>query len=264
MLAVDGVIPRLAVDPMPSSRLAQHLFYSANSDEYPITRNHWVAYASCHIAGRSDAVTWRFEQGPRDTPTNAGGMLGTGFLFRTADRGRVQDYWQTVNVEQGGRFDPVTQAALLDPLAANVNLGVPAPRSPTTDAAPVARGRALLESSTVGCAGCHRGPRFTDSGSGNPALDLGGVVRLHDVGTCVTVDAVFPDVAHLDLEGHPRDACRFDTPSLTGLAASPPHLQDGRAATLRDALELTRGTMGHIESLTSSDLDALVEYLRSR
>jgi hypothetical protein len=79
-------------DPMPSKlRLGQRVFYSANSDDLPVTRDHWVACASCHLEGRSDAVTWKFAQGPRDTPTNAGGLLDTGFLFRTADRTRVQD-----------------------------------------------------------------------------------------------------------------------------------------------------------------------------
>ncbi len=261
-LSVDGVIQRRTIDPMPADlRLGQHLFYSANSDEYPISRNHWVACASCHVEGRSDAVTWLFEQGPRDTPTNAGGMLGTGFLFRTADRARVQDYWKTVNVEQGGRFDPVAQANLLDPLAAYVNLGIPTPIPPTTDPMLVARGRALFESSTVGCAGCHSGPRFTDSGAGNPTLDLAGTVRLHDVGTCVTDD--FADVAHTDRDGHPRAACRFDTPSLTGIASSPPYLHDGAAQTLLEVLEMTRGTMGHTEALSPAELAALVEFLRS-
>src|SRR5262249_12942532 len=107
-LSVDGdTIPRFSADPMPSElRLGQHLSNSANSDESPITKNHWIACATCHMEGRSDAVTWRFAQGPRDTPSNAGGMLGTGFLFRTADRRSVQDYSETINVEQGGRFDP--------------------------------------------------------------------------------------------------------------------------------------------------------------
>jgi mono/diheme cytochrome c family protein len=256
------VIPRLAADPMPAAlRLGQHLFFSANSDEYPITRNHWVACASCHIEGRSDAVTWRFAQGPRDTPSNAGGMTGTGFLFRTADRNRVQDYWHTIDIEQGGRFDPVAQAALLDPLAAFVNLGLPLPIAPTTDPELVARGRALFADPTVGCASCHAGPRFTDSGAGNPTLDLAGPVTLHDVGTCVT--AGFADVAHTDVDGHPRDACRFDTPSLAGIASSPPYLHDGRAATLHDVLELTRGTMGDITHLSAGDQAALEEYVRS-
>src|SRR6202012_5751001 len=123
-------------DSMPAQlRLGQLLFYSANSDQYPLTQNHWVACASCHLEGRSDGVTWRFAQGPRDTPSNAGGMLGTGFLFRTADRNQVQDYWLTIDTEQGGNFHlSGPPQPLLDALAAFVNdaLGVPVP--PSTDA----------------------------------------------------------------------------------------------------------------------------------
>jgi YVTN family beta-propeller protein len=262
-LAVDDeVISRFAVDPMPAGvRLGQHLFYSANSDEYPLTQNHWVACASCHIEGRSDAVTWNFAQGPRDTPSNAGGMFGTGFLFRTADRTRVQDYWHTINIEQGGRFDPVAQAALLDPLAEFVNSALPLPIAPTTDPSLVARGSAIFHDSAVGCSGCHSGTRFTDSGAGNPNLDLAGPIMLHDVGTCVTTG--YTDVDHADVDGNPRAACLFDTPSLSGIASSPPYLHDGRAATLRDVLDLTRGTMGDISSLSDDDEAALVEYMRS-
>jgi len=261
-LSVDGTIPRLAADPMPPSlRLGQHLFYSANSDEFPITKNHWVACASCHIEGRSDAVTWRFAQGPRDTPTNAGGMLGTGFLFRTADRNQVADYWHTINIEQGGTFGPVDQADLLAAITTYVNRGIPLPVPPTTDPALVAAGKAIFERPDVGCSGCHSGTRFTDSGDGNPTLDLAGTINLHDVGTCVT--APFPDVAHEDVAGHARDACMFDTPSLSGLASSPPYLHDGSAPTIRDVLEQTRGKMGDITRITASDEDALVEYLRS-
>jgi YVTN family beta-propeller protein len=263
-LALDGPrIRRIERDPMPARlRTGQHLFYSANSDEYPITRNHWVACASCHLEGRSDGVTWRFEQGPRDTPSNAGGTIGTGFLFRTADRTRVQDYWRTIAIEQGGAFDETGDAALLDALAAYVDHGIPLPVPPTTDPALVAAGKAIFERPDVGCATCHSGPALTDSGSGNPTLDLAGAVLLHDVGTCVT-GGDFPDVAHADIAGHPREPCLFDTPALRGVASSPPYLHDGRARTLRDVLELTRGTMGNIESLAPADLDALVEYMRS-
>ncbi len=175
-LTVDGdPITRLASDPMPASlRLGQHLFFSANSDEHPITKNHWIACATCHPEGRSDAVTWRFEEGPRDTPTNAGGTLGTGFLFRTADRDAVQDYWHTINVEQGGNFDPTdpSEAALLDALADYVNHGIPPAVPPATDATKVALGREVFNRPAVKCATCHAGPRLTDSGSGNPTLAL--------------------------------------------------------------------------------------------
>jgi len=259
-LAPRGIpIPRYETDPMPAQlRFGQHLFYSANSDEYPITQNHWIACATCHMEGRSDEVTWLFGQGPRDTPTNAGGMLGTGFLFRTADRTQVQDYWHTINIEQGGSFDPTAQATLLDAIEAYVDHAIPVPIPPTTDPAKVARGATLFASATVGCAGCHAGPHFTDSGSGNPTLDLTGPIVLHDVGTCNA-----GDVAHQDVAGHPRAPCMFDTPSLTGVWSTPPYFHDGRAATLKDALDMTRGTMGDITMLSADDEDALVEYLRS-
>ena len=262
-LAVDGEpIRRLVTDPMPPElRAGQHLFYSANSDQLPITRNHWMSCASCHVEGRTDAVTWKFTQGPRDTPSNAGGMLGTGFLFRTAARNRVQDYHETIAIEQGGRIDPVAHARLLDELAAYVNHAIPAPIPPATDPKLVARGRELFFDATVGCATCHPPPAYTDSGTGNPALDLAGVVLLHDVGTCVT--AGHPDVAQPDIAGNPRAACLFDTPSLRGIASSPPYLHDGRAATLLDVLEQTRGRMGNVTHLGRDDKLALVEFLRS-
>ncbi|HSZ81803.1 MAG TPA: di-heme oxidoredictase family protein [Polyangia bacterium] len=257
-VTVDGaVIPRVAHDPMPAMlRLGQDLFNSADSSRYPITTNHWISCATCHMEGRSDAVTWKFAQGPRDTPTNAGGMLGTGFLFRTADRTAVQDYWHTVNIEQGGRFDPTAQAPLLDAIAAYVNLGLPLPVPPTTDATLVARGAQVFKAAQ--CDSCHSGARFTDSGAGNPTLDLTGIVLLHDVGTCVTTGA-FPDVAHEDVDGDPRAACQFDTPSLNGVASTPPYLHDGSAATLSDAVL----KMPMAPAAGSADLAALVEYLRS-
>lgn len=259
-VTVDGrPIRRTHSDPMPAKlRLGQRLFHSANSDELPISTNHWVACASCHPEGRSDAVTWKFLEGPRDTPSNAGGTLGTGFLSRTGQRHRVQDYWQIINVEQGGDFDPDREARLLDALADFVNLAIPLPVPPSTDAAKVALGKTLFERADVGCATCHPGPRLTDSGQGNDALDLGGTVLRHDVGTCTT-----DDVDHQDIEGHPRARCQFDTPSLAGIASTPPYLHDGSAATLRDVLEKTRGKMGDVTKLNAGELDALVEYMRS-
>jgi len=255
--AVDGAaISRLSVDPMPAElRLGQELFNSANSSTYPITTDHWVACATCHLEGRSDAVTWKFTQGPRDTPTNAGGVLGTGFLFRTADRTRISDYWHTINIEQGGRFDPVAQRALLDALSAYVNHALPLPIPPTTNRELVTRGAQVFQS--AGCATCHAGERFTDSGKGNPTLDLAGPVVLHDIGSCAD-SSDFPDVAHEDLAGHARKPCAFDTPSLNGVASTPPYLHDGSARTLRDAVQ----RMPNAPS-SSADLDAIVEYLRS-
>jgi cytochrome c peroxidase len=283
----DGTpFPTLATDPMPAMmRLGQKLFYSANSDDVPLTQNHWVACASCHVEGRSDAVTWKFVQGPRDTPTNAGGLLDTGFLFRTADRNQVQDYWKTIDVEQGGHFsitDP-TQAALLGAIAKFVNDALPAPVPPSTDASHTMTGSALATLraqgqsvfTSVGCATCHSGPAKTDSGMDNPSLDLtgpivstptAGGVLLHDVGTCVT-DGNFPDADHTDIDGDDRGPCAFDTPALRGLTDSAPYLHDGSALTLEAVLPIMlQATVGAGQTpptLSASDAQALVEYLRS-
>ncbi|HEX4340678.1 MAG TPA: beta-propeller fold lactonase family protein [Polyangiaceae bacterium] len=275
----------LAKDPMPAElRLGQKLFYSANSDDVPTTQNHWVACASCHLEGRSDAVTWQFAQGPRDTPTNAGGLLDTGFLFRTADRNAVQDYWQTIDVEQGGHFSGTepSQKLLLDALAAYVNYAIPSPTPPSDDLSHSVRGDALSSLrargetvfTRVGCGTCHSGDAKTDSGGGNPSLDLGGRtvtsmedggVLLHDVGTCATT-AAWPDVDHSDIDGHARAACAFDTPQLRGLADSAPYLHDGSAASLDDVvtimLRASTSPDAPSEPLSDDDRTALIEYLR--
>jgi YVTN family beta-propeller protein len=286
-VAPDGPsFPTLATDPMPPDlRLGQLLFYSANSDQLPLTQNHWVACASCHLEGRSDAVTWAFAQGPRDTPTNAGGLLDTGFLFRTADRRRVEDYWQTIDTEQGGHFarGDATQQPLLAALASYVNEAIPTPVPPSTDAGHAIRGQALVDLrargeavfARIGCDGCHGGPARTDSGQGNPSLDLAGPVvssaatggvLLHDVGTCATNGASV-DVAHEDIDGDPRAACAFDTPALRGLTDSAPYLHDGSAATLDDVVGTMLDAMAAAgpppPPLSASDRQALVEYLRS-
>jgi YVTN family beta-propeller protein len=267
-----AVLGKIANDPMPGTlRLGQHLFNSANSDEYPLTSNHWVSCTSCHIEGRSDAVTWLFTEGPRDTPSNAGGMEHTGFLFRTADRNSVKDYWQTIDVEQGGDYSATapSQAAQLEALTEYVNHAIPYPVPPTADAATMAlraEGAQIFRDSH--CGNCHTGDYFTDSGAMNPTLDLAGpVVMLHDVGTCVT--GVFPDVAHDTINGLPRAACKFDTPTLRGLSDSAPYLHDGSAATIEDAIDamlagVHNDPMGKDvpTKLTASAKAALAAYLK--
>ena len=285
---VEGaVIGKLASDPMPATlRFGQHLFSSANSDEYPLTSNHWVSCTSCHIEDRSDAVTWLFTEGPRDTPSNAGGMTNTGFLFRTADRRSVKDYWKTIDVEQGGNYsaDAPSQAPQLEALMNYVNEAIPYPVPPTADAATMAlraQGEMVFRSSH--CDNCHSGAYFTDSGRMNAALDLAGPVvgvaseggvLLHDAGTCAA--GVFPDVPHLTIDGQVRSACRFDTPTLRGLSDSAPYLHDGSALTIEDAVGRMLGGAAqrvngvHIDpswngvatSLPPSDMQALVAYLK--
>ncbi len=259
---VDGdPIERLAVDPMPAPlRLGQRLFYSANSARFPITKNFWVACSSCHIEGGSDGVTWQFGAGPRDTPSNAGGPSNTGFLMRQALRNQVEQYDLTIRVEQGGSYEQAVpaHAADLAALAAFVNLAIPYPSNPN-----VARDGTLDEAQTRGkatfdaqCRSCHAGEYLTDSGAGNPSLDLSGTVVLHDVGTCVQ-SGDFPDHPSTDEAGNARGACELDTPSLRGVFASPPYFHDGSALTLRDVVD----RLPMSASLPEGDKDDLVAYL---
>ncbi len=291
---VDGQpIPKFSgSDPMPADlRLGQQLFFSANSKKFPMTQNFWMACSSCHLEGRSDGVIWRFLQGPRDTPSNAGGTLTRGFLQRNAVRNSVMQYKDIIKTEQGGSLDvfldptqPTLCAELsqnntaaaqqecgwLKALAAFVDRAIPPPRSPEIDpqsgaaSAAAMRGQAVFLSS--GCPACHSGSALTDSGSGNAGLDLSGSVLLHDVGTCVTTGmttdqpiATFEDRA--GQVGIMRPACQFNTPTLHGLFDTAPYIHDGRFATLDDAANYFLSFTG--ANPTSAQRADLIAYLRS-
>jgi YVTN family beta-propeller protein len=263
-VSVEGApIERLKSDPMPPElRRGQRLFYSANSAAFPISRNFWVACASCHIEGGSDAVTWLFEAGPRDTPSNAGGPVNSGFLMRQAQRTGVEQYDETINVEQGGAYsrDQPSQRADLDALAAFVNYAIPFPPNPHRAAdgslsAEQQRGQATFAER---CQSCHDGPFFTDSGGGNPDLDLSKPVILHDVGTCVTT-GLYPDREGKDVAENARGACAFDTPGLRGIFATAPYFHDGSARTLLDVVK----RLAFSAELSESEKADLVAYLET-
>jgi YVTN family beta-propeller protein len=263
--AVDGQpIATVAADPMPPSlRHGQRLFYTANSAAFPITRNFWVACSSCHLEGATDAVTWRFFVGPRDTPSNGGGPINTGFLLRQALRNSIADYDVTIQIEQGGSYhktDPAHQADL-SALADFVNYAIPFPQNPNrspdgTLTAEQTRGKDLF---LQYCRDCHSGEYLTDSGSGNPMLDLAGPIVLHDIGTCVT-GGDFPDQPAPDeVVGNMHTACDFDTPTLRGIFATAPYFHDGSATTLRDVVD----RLSFSKSLSDPDKAALVAYVKT-
>jgi YVTN family beta-propeller protein len=261
-VSVSGApIERLSHDPMPNElRRGQRLFYTANSAAFPVTKNFWVACASCHIEGGSDAVTWLFEQGPRDTPSNAGGPINTGFLLRQATRTSVTQYDEIINAEQGGNYshDKPAQRPDLEALAAFVNYAIPLPPNPYLAeggalSAAQQRGQATFASA---CASCHDGPFFTDSAKGNPERSLDGPVMLHDIGTCVTSGS-FPDRKYKDVDGKPRTACDFDTPTLRGIFATAPYFHDGSARTLGDVVD----RLSFSAKLSGADKADLVAYL---
>jgi len=263
-VAIDGdAIDRIASDPMPADlRLGQRLFYTANSAAFPLTQNFWMSCSTCHLEGQTDAVTWLFLVGPRDTPSNAGGPSNTGFLLRQALRKSVAEYDTTINLEQGGFFHRTSadQKPLLDALSAFVNRAIPFPQNPYrapdgTLTAAQTHGKDLF---LANCRTCHAGEYLTDSGDGNPTLDLNGPIMLHDIGTCNT--GIFPDQPAPDeVVGKMHTACDFDTPTLRGIVATAPYFHDGSAATLGDAVD----RLPAAAALSADDKAALVEYLKT-
>jgi YVTN family beta-propeller protein len=258
----------LESDPMPAQlRRGMRLFFSSNSAMFPITRNFWVACASCHPEGRTDAVVWRFKQGPRDTPSNARGPINTGFLFLQAVRNSLVDYDETIRVEQGGSYSSSNPSQLpdLEALGAFVNDAIPFPQNPylpaggTLDASQ-AHGRQIF---IARCASCHSGPYFTDSAAGDPSLDLCGSVALHDIGTCdLSADGGFADQASMTYDaGCQRAACMFDTPTLRGVFATAPYFHDGRAQTLDEAVAYFDRFLAL--GLSAADQADLVAYLKT-
>lgn len=261
---VDGPsIDRIKVDPMPAElRHGQRLFYTANSAVFPVTKNFWVACATCHIEGGSDAVTWLFSAGPRDTPSNAGGPINTGFLLHQGLRSDVNQYDETIRTEQGGNYhlDKPAQKPDLDALAAYVNHAIPFPQNPH-----LAADGKLTPSQKHGetlftnlCTACHSGPYLTDSGSGNPKLDFSMPIVLHDVGTCVSTGAV-KDQPGKDIGGNMHTACDFDTPTLRGVFATAPYFHDGSARTLKDVVDRLPFSSG----LPDADKADLIAYLQT-
>ena len=263
-VAVDGKpIERLTKDPMPADmRHGQRLFYTANSAKFPITKNFWVACTSCHIEGGSDAVTWLFKEGPRDTPSNAGGPINTGFLLHQALRSDVNQYDETIQAEQGGTYSlkQPAQKADLDALALYVNYGISLPQNPNLAADgklndAQARGQKTFASV---CVSCHGGPFYTDSAMGNPTLDFSKPILLHDLGTCVKTGPN-PDKSGIDVTAVIHKPCEFDTPTLRGVFATAPYLHDGSAHTLLDVVKRLPPSM----DLPPADQSDLVEYLKT-
>ncbi len=285
-------------DPMPAAmRDGQFLFNTANSSVVGITQNFWVACASCHIEGRTDAVTWRFLPGPRDTPSNAGRRLGHRLplphrrpprrdrLLAHHRRGAGRQFRELRRRRRAVRPQRSTRISTTSRPTSTSRSLRRSRRPPTRRWSRWARdllqrGRRLRQLPLRARAhrlgrgrrahaqprGPHPAPRRGDVQHGGlprreshrrgrqPALPLRGTVRR--------------DVSPTGRSG----ASASTRPPCAASPSSPPYFHDGSAPTIYDALEMTKGNaggtmgaghMGDITSLTSAQIDALVEYVRS-
>lgn len=229
--------------PLPADVLAgKRLFNSALP---PMSRDHWIACAACHLDGGADARTWvGFPDGPRATPALFD-SAATLPLHWNGDLDELQDVEQTVRGIQFGEglvaggvhpsLGPANggRSTQLDALAAYLaTLSAPAsPYAPDTDAEAQAVLRGERAFRRWGCAACHTRPLFTDQ-------------------------ALHPAEQGRDL------SAQFDTPSLRGVWATAPYFHAGSAATLRDTL-FGEGfhSMGY--AMDAPEIEDLLAFLRA-
>ncbi len=242
--------------------LGKQLFYDAWDDR--MSRDNYIACASCHLDGEHDGRTWDFfdrGEGLRNTATLIGKRgLGQGRLHWSANFDEVQDFEHdirgafegtgflaTPDISDGPLGAPKAgQSPELDALAAYVSSLDRVNASPyreksgamTPDAV---AGKQIFE--RLACGTCHSGDDLTNSADGN----------FYDVGTLTFASGYRLGET---LEG-------LDTPTLVGLWETAPYLHDGSAPTLEAVLDRAAKTTlhGDVASLSEKERAQLVRYL---
>lgn len=193
-----------------------------------------ITCASCHPEGGDDGHTWSFPGvGERRTQSLAGDVLATAPFHWEGDLPDLESLVRAVYQKRMGGAPQIPER--VDALERWLG-GTPSPGRPRTgrvdveDPAAVARGRALFESASLGCAACHNGPTLTDNST-------------RDVGT-----------------GEP-----LQVPSLKNLAARAPYMHDGCAKTIEQRFTPECGGDGHgdLSPLDRGQRADLLAYLLS-
>ncbi len=225
------------------TRRGEALFHDANRSS-----NSWYSCNTCHSDGHTNGLDF-------DTMNDGWHDYSTAHLLsrkkvptlrRVAQTGPWTWHgWQTsldeATIEsftksmQGKRPSAAESKAVVAFLAT-----LDFPRNPNRDqdgglSTAAKRGEQVFRSSKAACVSCHSGPEFTDG-------------KVHEVG----------------LEDS-RDVYRgFNPPSLRGVYDKDPYLHDGRAKTLRDALNGPHNPedLGG-SALSLTEMDDLIAYLKS-
>ena len=192
----------------------------------------WQSCVSCHPNMRSDGLNWDLLNDGVGNPKQTKSMLFAHVTPPSMALGTRAN--AELAVRSGIRFIQFAevveeQAQAIDEFLKSLR-PIPSPFLVDGHLSPRAlKGRAVFD--RIGCANCHSGPYFTNLQSYCMPYASGA------------------------------DAGReFDTPTLREVWRTPPYLYDGRAATMREALQIkTKGC----KNLSQNDLDDLVEYVLS-
>ncbi|TMD03057.1 MAG: hypothetical protein E6J01_17125 [Chloroflexi bacterium] len=239
--------------------LGKQLFYDARDPRLALDR--YLSCASCHNDGGSDGRTWDLTgqgEGLRNTIALRGRAGAQGLLHWSGNFDEVQDFEGQIRALAGGlglmsntsfnagtRSQPLGDpksgvSGDLDALSAYVsslNAFEPTPYRDASGAitATGAAGRTVF--TAQGCGACHGGPSFTNSGA----------MGLQNIGTLKPSSG----------KRSGGTLTGIDIPTLRDVWQSGPYLHDGSAQTLETAVLAHNGV-----SITSADLNSLVQYLR--
>ena len=231
---VAKVVPIADQPAADDARLGELIFHDARR-----CFQHWLSCSTCHPDGRADGLNWDLLNDGIGNAKNTRSMLLSHRTPPAMWRGVRAD--MEVAARAGFQFILFQgpEPGELRAVAAYLRSLEPA-ESPYLSGGRLSekarRGKAVFDGPRTRCAVCHPAPLYTD-------------LKLHDVGTRLRWDA----------------SGRFDTPSLIELWRTAPYLHHGRAKTLREVVaELNEEDKhGRTSHLSSEQIDALVEYLRS-
>ena len=180
---------------------------------------------SCHLDGRVDGVTWLRGELRLQTRTLVEATMQRTPLGWTNDRTSMVASVHSTIRQLGGEDIDEPSAEAIEAYVATLD----PPDLPGRDAPAAERERGRAVFVELGCDGCHAGVDLTDR-------------TLHRLG----------------------DGPNVSTPSLRGVAATPPYLSGGSLRSLDDVLEAApRLGKGATDRLSTADRAALLTYLRS-
>lgn len=237
-----------AKDPNPALlQKGRRLFTFTGNDK--VSQSQRFACASCHLEGTEDKLTWFITDGPRQTPSLAGRLQGTGPFNWLGTEDHLQDNMGETIKRMGGEGLSKSELVALEQFMIHGLVPPPNPNVHAELTEAQARGKKLFDDPETGCAGCHV------AGTGTDGLNW-------DVGT-VSKEEKTLEQMRAAMENRKPRTIRFNTPSLRGLWATAPYLHDGSAKTLRVVLDRTATTMGKTKHLSSKQKDDLVAYLKT-
>ena len=202
-----------------------------------------IACQSCHLDAATDFCQHNIGQRRPVDVLSVRGISGTSPYLRDASHWRLQDLHElaVVGYRDFPRNVPWDRAKAL---AAYLNSLPPQPHPLASEKFELTRLKNGVSAFfQAGCATCHTPPAFTNLGQ-HSAVSL------------------FPDYYGPKADGAGTDDF-LDTPSLRGVALTPPYLHHGRAATLREVL-VERNSIqrhGNTKSLSPEQLADLVFLL---